>query len=74
MDSKVKLIHKVTGNKKELVFAHAQAFLQIDNSYKCAKDSNYEFINNELIKRPSKKGGTKSKKSKPDNGGEELPK
>ena len=63
MDSIVKLIHKKTGNPKELVFSHAQAFLQIDSSYKCADDK-YQFINNELIKRPSDKSGTKPAKSK----------
>ena len=73
MDSIVKLVHKVTGNKKELVFSHAQAFLRIDNSYKCAKDSNFEFINNELIKRPSNKGSKKPSKSKPSNKGKKVP-
>jgi hypothetical protein len=73
MDSKVKLIHKVTGNKKELVFSHAEAFLKIDNSYECDKDSNYEFINNELIKKPSNRGSKKPNKSKRGNKGKEVP-
>jgi hypothetical protein len=73
MDSIVKLVHKKTGNKKELIFSHAQEFLRIDNSYECAKNSNHQFINNELIKRPSKGGNKKSAKQKRDNKGEQVP-
>jgi hypothetical protein len=65
MDSIVKLIHKQTGNKKELIFSHAQAFLQIDNSYEVDKSCNYQFVNNELIKRPSKKGNKKRSEQEP---------
>jgi len=73
MDSIVILVHKNKGNKKELVFSHAQEFLRIDNSYECAKDSNFQFINNELIKRPSKGGSKKSTKQKRGNKGTEVP-
>lgn len=60
MNDKVKLIHKVTGNKKELVFSHAEAFLQIDNSYVCAKDSGYIFDGKDLVKQPKKKKKTEN--------------
>jgi hypothetical protein len=73
MDSIVKLVHKVTGNKKELVFSHAQAFLRIDKSYECAKDSNFQFVNNELIKQPSKGGNKKPAKQKRGNKGKQVP-
>ncbi len=73
MKSKVKLKHNKRGVITELTFSHAQELLRVNKNFE-VESNNYEFINNELIKRPSKKGGTKSKKSKPDNGGEELPK
>ena len=60
MNSIVKLVHKVSGNKKELVFSHAEAFLQIDNSYVCAKDSSYIFDGKHLVKQPKKKKKTEN--------------
>jgi len=73
MDSIVKIKNKKTGAIKELVFPHAQGLLQINSDFEPA-DKTYEFINNELIKRPSNKGSKKPKKSKPDSEGAELPK
>ena len=55
MDSIVKLVHKKTGQIKQLKFAHAQRFLAIDNSFLCAKDSGFIFDGKELVKQPKKK-------------------
>lgn len=74
MDSIVKLRLVNSGVIKEFPFIHAQAILKADkyNDFECADDK-HQFINNELIKRPSNKGGKKSKKSKPDSEGKEVP-
>ena len=75
MDSKVNLKNKKTGHVQEFTFEHAQNILRLDknNDFECADDK-HEFINNELNKRPSTRGGKKSTKSKSSSKGAEVSK
>ena len=75
MDSKVKLRIIKSGVVCEFTFEHAQNILRGDNYkvFECADDK-HEFINNELNKRPSTKGGKKSTKSKSSSKGAEVSK
>jgi hypothetical protein len=71
MNTKVKLKGKC-GGVMETSFAHAQKILQIDkhNVFEVAEPNKYQFINNELIKRPSKKGNKKRSEQEPSPEGE----
>ena len=65
MNGEVKLKLTKLDTIKVFSFEHAQEILRADkyNDFEVA-DENHEFINNELIKRPSDKSGTKPAKSK----------
>tara|TARA_Y100000310_G_C20004386_1_gene500001 strand:- start:70 stop:297 length:228 start_codon:yes stop_codon:yes gene_type:complete len=74
MDSKVKLKSK-GGAILDTTFAHAQKILRIDknNAFEVAEPDKFQFINNELIKRPSKGGNKKPAKQKRSSKGEQVP-
>jgi hypothetical protein len=76
MDSKVRLKTSKTGKVIETTFEHAQNILRIDknNDFEIADKKKFQFINNDLIKRPSPKGGRKSTKQGADNKRGEIPK
>jgi hypothetical protein len=65
MDSIVKLRVIKTGHVQEFTFEHALNILILDNNndFECA-DNKHQFIDNELIKRPSDKGSEKPTKPK----------
>ena len=72
MDSIVKLKLVKQGKTKEYTFRHAQEILRLDkyNDFAIADKKKFQFINNELIKRPSPKNSGKSDKSKGNKEGE----
>ncbi len=72
MNDKVKLETKA--GVKEYDFAHALAILRADkyNDFKVV--GNHEFKDNELIIKPSNRGGKKSTKSKSSKKGGKVPK
>ena len=76
MDSIVKLKLVKSDTIKEYTFRHAQDILRLDkyNDFEIADKKKFEFINNDLIKRPSPKGGKKASKSKGDTEGGKVPK
>ena len=79
MDSLVELKDVSSGKKRVFTFEVAQNILRDINNSKhkawvIADKKKFQFINNELNKRPSPKVGKKSAKPKGDIEGEGLPK
>jgi len=74
MDSIVRLKNRKTGEDKGITFEHAQNILRIDkyNDFEIADKKKFQFINNELIKRPSPKVSKRAAKPKGDNQGGEV--
>ena len=73
MDSKVKLKIIALDVTQEFTFEHAQNILRKDfkfEKFEIADKKKFQFINNELIKRPSPKSSGKSDKSKGNKEGE----
>ena len=75
MDSKVILKLGKTGETQEFTFEHAQNILRVDKykSFEIADNTKFEFINNDLIKKPSTKGSRKSTKQRSSTKGKEVP-
>tara|TARA_R110000803_G_C11934631_1_gene315820 strand:+ start:661 stop:891 length:231 start_codon:yes stop_codon:yes gene_type:complete len=74
MDSIVKLKLVKTDETKEFTFKHAQEILRIDKhkDFEIADKKKFQFINNDLIKRPSPKVSKRTAKPKGDIKGGEV--
>jgi hypothetical protein len=74
MNSKIKLKTSKTGTIVELTFEHAQRILRADRNqdFEIADNTKFEFINNDLIKKPSTKGSRKSTKQRSSTKGKEV--